>query len=321
MTEYNILLKAVVNPASDVQGQLNKLAKNTTINLKAKIADPKAIDNQIQRWNNALSKMQSVKPTVFASSEVKAATTSFTSLFDGFRKGTVSMDTMRTKLDDVRAAMSKVSGATQQTVKDGDNLGRTIGKDILKVAEWTVATTLLFGALKQLKEGVQYIKDLNKEMTNISLVTGQATSELSGMANDFNSMAKDLGATTLDMAEGATQWVRQGKSAAETMDLLRVSTMLSKLGNLEASEATEKLTAILNGYRLEAEDAIKVTDTLIALDNSLATSTKDIADGMSKASSMANSAGVSFQNLATYIGVVQAITQQSGDTVGQAFPR
>jgi methyl-accepting chemotaxis protein len=317
MTEYNILLKAVVNPASDVQGQLNKLAKNTTINLKAKIADPKAIENQIQRWNNALSKMQSVKPTVFASNEVRTATTSFTSLFDGFRKGTVSMDTMRTKLDDVRVAMSKVSGATQQTVKDGDSLGRTIGKDILKVAEWTVATTLLFGALKQLQEGVQYVKDLNKEMTNIGVVVGQTTDELSGMAQEFNQTAKEYGVTTLDVAQGSLEFIRQGKTVAETNELIRVSMMTSKLANMESAEATEYLTAIMAGFKLEASDMIGVLDKLVAVDNKSATSVAELSEGMKRSANSAQQVGVSIEELISYLGTVSSVSRKSAESIGK----
>jgi TP901 family phage tail tape measure protein len=158
-------------------------------------------------------------------------------------------------------------------------------------------------------------------MTNIGLVTGQTTKELSGMTTEFNSMAKSLGTTTLEVASGATEWIRQGRSASDTMILLKNSTMLSKLGNIEAADATSKLTATVNAYNISAEDSIEIVDTLVALDNTLAASTQGIADGMQKASSMAKQAGVSYQNLASYIGVVISNTQQSGDTIGQAFSR
>jgi TP901 family phage tail tape measure protein len=105
------------------------------------------------------------------------------------------------------------------------------------------------------------------------------------------------------------------------MTLLKNSTMLSTLGNLEATDATSKLTAVVNAYNVSAEDSIKIVDTLIELDNILAANTAGIADGMQKASSMAKQAGVSYQNLASYIGVVISNTQQAGDTVGQAFSR
>jgi len=217
------------------------------------------------------------------------------------------------------AASQKSATATEKAASAQKNIAKDLGNNVSKVMQWGIATSAVYGSLQEIRKALEYIVGLNKELTNIGLVTGQDQGQLTGMSGQFNAMAKELGATTLDMAEGATTWIRQGKSMADTMELLRVSTMLSKLGNLEASEATEKLTAVMNGYRLETSEAIKVTDTLIQLDNTLATSTQAIVDGMSKASSMANAAGVSYQNLATYIGVTQAVTQQAGDTVGQAY--
>ena len=42
--------------------------------------------------------------------------------------------------------------------------------------------------------------------------------------------------------------------------------MLSTLGMMESAEATEKLTAVLNGYKLGAEDAAGVVDKLVGVD-------------------------------------------------------
>ena len=226
---------------------------------------------------------------------------------------------------DVTKELKNSYGALDTEIKNVDtsnkSFGKTISDNIKKVFQWAVATGAIYGSLRQIKEGIQYITDLNTEMTNIGLVTGQTTKELSGMTTEFNSMAKSLGTTTLEVASGATEWIRQGRSASDTMILLKNSTMLSKLGNIEAADATSKLTATVNAYNISAEDSIEIVDTLVALDNTLAASTQGIADGMQKASSMAKQAGVSYQNLASYIGVVISNTQQSGDTIGQAFSR
>lgn len=42
--------------------------------------------------------------------------------------------------------------------------------------------------------------------------------------------------------------------------------MLSKLGMMDANEATEKLTATLNGYKFSASEATNVVDKLVNVD-------------------------------------------------------
>jgi hypothetical protein len=286
-----------------------------------KTPDPLKIENQIQKWNNALSKMESLKPTVFASGEVKSATTAFTSLFDGFKAGTVPLDTMRTKLDDVRTAMSKVSGATQQTVKDGDNLFRATGKNVAKVAEWAIATTLMYGALQQISKGVQYIIDLNKAMTDTQIVTGYTKDQIQDLASDYNDLASELGATTLEVANGALEWQRQGKTIEETEKLLRASVMMGKLANMDQAASTEALTSIMNGYKLSIDEVMPTIDKLIALDNNFATSTQEIANALTKVSAVSKQSNVSLEEMAAMIAVVSSDTRIAAESIGQSFSR
>lgn len=53
--------------------------------------------------------------------------------------------------------------------------------------------------------------------------------------------------------------------------------MLSKLGMMDSTDATEKLTAALNGYKLSADDAIGVVDKLVNIDLIAATSSEELA--------------------------------------------
>ena len=72
--------------------------------------------------------------------------------------------------------------------------------------------------------------------------------------------------------------------------------MLSKLGMMDSAEATEKLTAALNGYKLSANDAIGIVDKLVNIDLIAATSSEELATALQYVSSQANAANISFDN-------------------------
>jgi len=216
---------------------------------------------------------------------------------------------------------NELNNAFKNVEATNKNIVTDLSKNVKKVAEWGIATTMVYGALQEIRKAMEYIFDLNKQMTNIGMVTGQNQNQLANMASKFNDMAKELGTTTLAVAEGATEFIRQGKTAAETSEFLRNSTMMSKLGNLEAADATDKLIAVTNAYNISAKESIEVVDVLISLDNQFATSTSEIAAAMQKSSSMAKLAGVSYKDLASYVAVISSTTRQSGETIGQAFPR
>ena len=95
--------------------------------------------------------------------------------------------------------------------------------------------------------------------------------------------------------------------------------MLSKLGMMEASEATEKLTATLNGYKFEAEDATEVVDKLVNIDLIAATSSEELATALQYVASMASSAGVSFDRMIALIAVGSETTRLSAETMGNAW--
>ena len=53
---------------------------------------------------------------------------------------------------------------------------------------------------------------------------------------------------------------------SETNELIRSSTMLATIGMMDSAEATEALTAILNGFQMEASGASGVVDKLLKVD-------------------------------------------------------
>jgi TP901 family phage tail tape measure protein len=147
-----------------------------------------------------------------------------------------------------------------------------VGSAINKVLLWSVATTAIYASLRQIKEGIQYLTDLDEAMTDVRVVTGMSETDIGILAGQYNKLATELGATTLQVADGSLEWLRQGKTVQETAELMKSTMMMSKLGNMESAEATEYLTSTLNGFNLSAEESVSVVDKLVALDNSYATS-------------------------------------------------
>ncbi len=192
---------------------------------------------------------------------------------------------------------------------------------LVRTVEYSLSLGLVYGALNQLKMGIQYVKDLNKEMVNIQVATGMNKSEVDKLSLTYNNMAKELGATTLQVSSSAVTWLKQGKTVEETEKLIQASMMLSKLGLIENAEASSYLTTILNGYKFEVEDSTKIISKMVAVDNASAASISGIAEALSKTASVARDSGVEFENLIAYIATVQSVTGQTGEVVGQAFDK
>lgn len=169
------------------------------------------------------------------------------------------------------------------------------------------------------KEAYQTIVDLNKAMTDVQMVTGESAEQTAELAHQYSQMAKELGATTTEVANGAAEWLRQGKSVAETNQLLESSMILSKVGAIESSQATELLTSTLNGYKKEANEAMHVVDAMSAVDLAAATSVEELAVALQSTANMARVSGVGFEQLLGMVGAVSEASRRSASVVGNSF--
>ena len=160
----------------------------------------------------------------------------------------------------------EVQKSSLSTVKTGwQSLTESMKSNFRTMAESVISFGLIYGALNQIKEAVEYVKDLNKELVNIQLVTGDSAENTAKLAVSYNNLAKEMGATTLEVARGSLEFIRQGKSAEDTAILIKNSTMMSKLGNMEAAQSSEALTSIMNGFKLTAEETGEVVSKLVSI--------------------------------------------------------
>jgi hypothetical protein len=86
------------------------------------------------------------------------------------------------------------------------NILTDLSKNAGKVAQWGIATSLVYGSLQEIRKALEYIVDLNKELTNIRIVTGMDANQVTELSNGYNQLAKEMGATTLEVAEGSLEW-------------------------------------------------------------------------------------------------------------------
>lgn len=175
------------------------------------------------------------------------------------------------------------------------------------------ALTTVLNGLTKVKDAVL---DLNEAMTQLQIITGYNNQEAEKLLMTYNGMAQDLGTTTTSVAEGAQDWLRQGYALNETNTLIRQSMAMSIMGNMEASEATESLTAALKGYKLEVSSASDVVDKFFAVDMAAATSSTKMALALAKCAANAKLAGISMDDLLGKLASTNEVLQESGEETG-----
>lgn len=211
------------------------------------------------------------------------------------------------KLDAIKAGV--------ETTNVFDKLGSALKTNIKQKA----VTAIAGFSVQQLKEVYDNVVKLDSAVVNLSMVTGYNRDRTKELVASYSEMAQELGAVTSEVANAADDWLRQGYSLEGTNELIKTSTVLSKIGLIDSAEATQYLTSAIKGYKVEINDAMSIADKLSAVDMAAAVSVGGLAEGMSKTANSARLAGVEMDTLLGYLAAVGEVTQQDMASIGNAF--
>lgn len=187
---------------------------------------------------------------------------------------------------------------------------------------FTMANMLEDGIYKVVdagKQGLETVKEFNDIKTDLAMATGENKAYINDLMESYNNLGQELGAITSDVASSADSWLRQGRSMSETNQLIKDSMVLSKDAQMGSSEASKILTATLNGFQMNADQAGHINDVLTSIDLQSASDAGGIGMALTKVASQANNAGVSLEKTAAMIATVKDVTQDSDASIGTAL--
>ena len=197
---YNILVELIVKD-SNVQGQINRIGQKTKMTMKADF-DQRSLDIALQKWKNKIETLKITKPAIYNTKEVKDQVDVFENLAIQVGAGQVKLRELPLQWSNIQREVSRAGAAMKGTIKDGYALDEMFGVAAKKVLIWGLATQAIYGSLRKIGEGIQYIRDLNKEMVSIQVVNNMSSAQVADLAMQYNGLAKELGTTTLEVAKG-----------------------------------------------------------------------------------------------------------------------
>ena len=212
-------------------------------------------------------------------------------------------------------ALKQTRGATSIW----DVMANDIRRATMRVADFGIAAKILNKIPQDIQKVIQYTKELDAAMTNIRVVTGATAEEAQILARRYTQLAKELGITTVEVANSANEWARQGYEAEQANQLIIASSKLAKLGMISTTEATKDLTSAIKGFKLSTEDAMSVVDKLTKVDQVAAISAGNLAEGLARVATTAQQAKLSLDVTAAMVTTITEVTQRDASTAGEAL--
>lgn len=187
------------------------------------------------------------------------------------------------------------------------------------IKQFSIFATVIRTLKSAASEAKKTIEELDKSITDQAMVTGKTRKEVYNLLRQYQVLAKELGSTSKEVAGVATEYLRQGKTVSESLELTQAAISAAKVASISASDSINYLTTALNGFQLTSDQAMKVSDKFAAIAATSATNYEELAVALSKVASQANLAGMSIDYTTALLAKGIETTREAPETIGTAL--
>lgn len=200
----------------------------------------------------------------------------------------------------------------QQTLGQLDNASNFVNRYLGIYAIVRKVTTAI-------KNAINNIKELDKTITNIAVVTNMSQEDLWGRIGEYTNRAQQYGVAVKDVYTVSQIFYQQGLQTAQVMDLTTETLKMAKIAGMDYKDAANAMTVAVRAFKIEMSDAQQVTDTYSALAAKFAVSSAELANAMEKTASSAANVGMSLQSTSAFMSVMIQTTRESAQNIGSAL--
>ena len=202
-----------------------------------------------------------------------------------------------------------------------------IQRDFVKVVEWTVATTVVIGALGASMGAIKNINEIDQLVQKLGITaqmsTAQARSYFDTVAQVAYETATPLNEMLASVDDIALATKRAGQSTDEwhiqMNSLMFAVGVYTNIAGVDTVTATDDLTAAMKQLGLHADDMINVLNKVSAVASGQANAIAEIMKGLSVMGETASTAGLNLDQMIGFLQVLGQVTGKSASEVAVSF--
>lgn len=303
ISAYNQLKEAIKNCQT---GLANFSAlESTAIQTDQIQTRARTLSNNIQAWMNL-----NQQATQRFGAELQK-------LMSKLQSGSLSSSDLRNLTLQFGEIKSQAKAAGLSTNLFADSLKNT-AKQLLGLTSGVMVIRKVIQAVKQ---ATNTIVELDTALVDLKKTTTMSGSDLTAFYKDANKAARELGLTTKEIIQSASDWSRLGfsdKKSSESMAKLAAQFSAISPG-VDIEQATTGLVSVIKAYGIEVDDVLDgVMSKINKIGNTAATSNDQIITGLQKsASAMAAMNSTLDENIALFTAAQEIV--QNDSQVGNAI--
>jgi len=241
---------------------------------------------------------------------------------------TPTTENVRQRVDQLRASFRSldaqaVASGLNNANKSAMSFGESIQVAAYKMGIWLGVGNLIFGVISQLKESLVFLSEMNQGFTNMSLEMTDVNLNFNEITQSANSYAIAMGTTTTAIMKGLEVFSTYTSTLDESIKKTQAAAIMSNITGQSMTDSADQLMGTLAQYRLGAEDALGIVDTIASVSRNLQVdfpkAVSEISNGMRTVGAVSAEAGVSVQELSGMLGTLVETTRRSGSQVANGL--
>ena len=228
---------------------------------------------------------------------------------------------LSTQYQKLSASIATVAAETKQVdtavLKSGDSIGKMISKFI----KWQLSATIVMQAIRAItgafKDWNDTLVNTEKRVVEISRVVNETIAD-GEMADKLYNIAQQYGQTFDNVSEIALNFARAGMSWNDTIEATKAAVLALNVAELDATQASDGMIAIMTQFGIEASQLTDVVDMLNITADNAAVTTEKLLTALQRTGSSAKNANLELDQTVSIITALSEATGRSGENLGTA---
>lgn len=240
--------------------------------------------------------------------------------------GTQSMDTTSKEyaeaLNNIDAQIVKLTADFKATRAESENFHGSIRDIVGGFLKFQLAARVVMVPLQALRNMWQSLNQTLVETEDRIVAIQRVVRENIGkgeMAKELYDIAIAYGQTFENVSEIATNFARSGLSWNETIEATRSAVLALNVAELDATQATEGLLAVMAQFNMSTDDLTGIIDKMNKTSDNYLVTTDKILKALQRTGSAAANANLSFEQTVGLITTLSSATNRSGENIGTAL--
>lgn len=237
-----------------LQTQIRQVENNLHQMSTEKLISPAAYNDAIGKiekiqaalktsFNSRLGMMDTKKLTAELSQIEGGINGAYAALAKGGAQGRMAFNSLYGQLTKVDTGLKQISSTSDKII---NTLGNTV--------RWGLIASAFSRVMNAAHESVDYVKELDKSLTNIMMVSGASRDNMNEFAREANKVAERLGATTTQMTEATKVFIQQGMNQQQSLAMGEYAVHLANISEQDSATTSDELTAMKNAFKINIDD-------------------------------------------------------------------